>query len=98
MNLPERVLRRSRTKWVAHLLVGVALVAGGVWILPRSPGTAWPAILLGGAVVAFSIATLMPGSSYLRLTPDGFEERVLLRRHKQYWANISCFRRSGRSV
>jgi hypothetical protein len=49
-------------------------------------------------VVFFSLCTvtfgvlLLPGSAYLRLTPEGFETRSLFRTHHARWADITAFR------
>jgi hypothetical protein len=95
---PDCVLRRSRKKWLANLLLSLVLLALGLATRHDAPVSAWSAIILCGLSVAVSGAALLPGNGTLRLTPNGFEQRVLFQTHTESWNHIDHFRRSGSSV
>jgi hypothetical protein len=73
------------------LLGSAAYVAIGLLILPKQPSVAWAIIVLFGVIVLMSFVVLLPGSTYLRLTPQGFEQRLLFRTRKQSWQPIERF-------
>lgn len=78
-------------KWLAVLLVSASAVVFGVLILPEEPFVAWAAILLFGLGVVVSVVALLPGSGYLRLTPEGYEQRVFFRTSKRSWQQFERF-------
>jgi hypothetical protein len=86
----ERILSASRTKWLAILLICAAYVAMGLLILPKQPSVAW-AIAFFGLCGLSAFVTLLPGSTYLRLTREGYEQRALFRTWKQSWQQIERF-------
>lgn len=85
------VLHPSRTKSVALLGGSLLFVLCGIWLREEGPVAAWLTIVLFGlAAVVFSV-NLLPGSSYLKLTSEGFEQRVLFRTHEEAWKDIQHF-------
>lgn len=86
-----RVLYPSRSKSVAFLVVSVLFVVGGIWLREDGPVAAWLTIVFFGLCAAVFSANLLPGSSYLKLTSEGFEQRVLFRTHSEAWKNIQRF-------
>ena len=87
----ERILRTSRTKWLAILLGSAAFVAFGLFILPTQPFAAWASIVFCGLCGVGAFVVLLPGSTYLRLTPEGYEMRAAFRTWKQPWQHIERF-------
>lgn len=98
MNLPERVLRQSRMKWVAVLLACTFPLTSGLTMRHESPVTGWSMIVLFGLGVIVSGVALLPSSGYLRLTPDGFGQRVLFRTSLESWRHIDHFESAAGSV
>lgn len=91
MDSSPRVLYPSRSKSVAFLVVSVLFVLGGIWLRDDGPVVAWLTIAFFGLGAAVFSANLLPGSSYLKLTSEGFEQRVLFRTHNEDWINIQHF-------
>jgi hypothetical protein len=87
----ERILSASRTKWLAILLASAAFVAIGLLIRPKQPSAAWASSVFFGLCGLSAFVTLLPGSTCLRLTPAGYEQRVLFRTRKQSWQQIERF-------
>jgi hypothetical protein len=85
------VLYPSRTKSLTFLVVSVLFVVGGIWLREDGPVAAWLTIVFFGLGAAVFGANLLPGSSYLKLTSEGFEQRVLFRTHSEAWKNIQRF-------
>lgn len=98
MTLPERVLRQSRRKWLAILLCCAVAVAGGVETRHEQLATSWAMIVFFGLGVIVSGVAVLPGSGYLRLTPDGFEQRTMFRTSLVSWRHIDHFESASGSV
>ena len=73
------------------LLGSAAFVAIGLLILPRQPFAAWVLIVFFGVGVFIAFVALLPGTTYLRLTPEGYEMRAAFRTLKQSWQHIERF-------
>ncbi len=88
----QMVFRQSKKKIIMYLLgfllfalVGPAMISTG--------DNGWGVYVggFGGLGVLFCLVQLMPNSSYLKLTPEGFAERVLFRTYFFKWTNIKGF-------
>ena len=89
----ERILRASRTKWLANLLffaAGEDILLILAIIVPKHP-ISWALIVIFGVGVFMSFVELLPGTTYLRLTPEGYEQRAHFRTSKQSWQHIERF-------
>jgi hypothetical protein len=86
----ERILGASKTKWLAMLLGSATFVAIGLLIVPRRPFL-WVLIVFFGASVFMSFVALLPGTTYLRLTSEGYEQRAFFRTSKRSWRHIERF-------
>jgi len=92
----EQVLRPSKRTWILVLLISAAFVAIGVLIL-RGPlsssdrSWAWASSAFFGLGIVISIAQLVPGSSFLRLTPTGITIRTMWRSTFYRWSDIERF-------
>ena len=88
------VLHPSRLK-LAGLLVGCAVFfAIGIGALRNhSPVVGWMCTLLFGVAFVVFVVQLLPGASYLRITPEGFEFCAIFRRSPLIrWGDVSEFR------
>jgi hypothetical protein len=94
----ERVLYLypSRIKWVLTFLASMAFVAAGVFIF-RHSRSARDEILAAltmcffGLGMILSVLQLVPGSSYLRLDPEGILIRACWRQRKFRWGDLGDF-------
>jgi hypothetical protein len=85
------ILRPSRKKWLAVLLGSAAFVAFALLIPAERPFIAWAGIVFFGLTGLVSLLVLLPGRTYLLLTPEGFEQRMVVRTVKQSWQQIERF-------
>jgi hypothetical protein len=68
-----------------------AFVAAGIWIGMSGESVGyWGAVFFGLGVVV-GVVQMIPGSSYLKLTRDGFEFSAMFRRHFVLWSDVSEF-------
>jgi hypothetical protein len=94
MQLSERLplrLQAKRGRKSLLLVVAVAFVAGGVYVLPVSPVKGYSAIVffgLGGLVIAVNF---LPGSSYLLLEQGGFTICNVFRKTFYSWSDVAEF-------
>jgi hypothetical protein len=66
-------------------------LAAGISLLPLSPLLAWLSIVFFGlGVVVFAIG-LHPGSTYLKLSAEGFLFASLFRKHFVPWSSVDSF-------
>ena len=88
MELPV-TLRSSRRKSVLGLVVCVLFVAAGV-SMDHSLSIYLSSAFFGLGAIVFAIQ-LLPNSSYLRLTREGFTMCSLFRCHTIQWRHVSRF-------
>jgi hypothetical protein len=88
------VLRPARKWGFLRLALGLLFTAGGLGMIRDEQGAAgWFCALFFGLCSLVFAVQLWPGGSYLRLSPDGFEVRLLLRRWPLVrWERVSEFR------
>ncbi len=78
-------LRTSRWKMILLLITSLLFVAGGIWIASEQPLVGYSgAVFFGLGVIVFTIQ-LLPNSSYLHLTPEGFTFCRLYRSRTVPW-------------
>jgi hypothetical protein len=90
------VLRPSNRKCALLFLTCAAFVIVGVVVVSRSHSTfdgfmGWSCIAFFGLGVATSLALLLPGSSFLRLSPEGMTVRSMWRTSFHRWSDIERF-------
>jgi hypothetical protein len=92
----DEVLRPRKVKWALVLLVSVAFVGIGLMML-RHPSVSGDRIWSVAGVVFFgvcgiaSLLQFLPGSSFLRLTPEGLAIRAMWRTTFYRWSDIERF-------
>lgn len=90
VSLPLK-LRPSRLKMVALLVCSILFVIGGLWMSQEKPVDGYLcAGFFGLGVIVFSVQ-LLPNSSYLLLTPEGFTLCGMFRKHFFRWSDIHDF-------
>jgi hypothetical protein len=95
-NTHEEILRARKGKWVLVLMVCVAFVVAG-WMVRLRSGeldAAWwsyGGIAFFGLGALVSILQLVPGSSFLRITPEGITVRTVWRARFFRWSDIERF-------
>jgi hypothetical protein len=89
-NLP--VTYRTRPVKMALLALGSGVfVSIGLWLLPREPFLALACIIFFGLCASVGLVDLLPNSSYLTLTEQGFLFTSLFRKHFVAWSNVQSF-------
>jgi hypothetical protein len=86
------VLRPSRLRVWLLITVGLAFSVGGVLMIRAGESKGWFALVFFGLCTVVFVIQLFPNSSYLRLTPQGFETRSLYRSSTQAWSDVAAFR------
>lgn len=83
-----------RTRPVKMLLLTFGsgiFVSMGIWLLPRQPYVALADIIFFSLGVLVGLVGLLPNSSYLTLTEQGFLFASLFRKHFVSWSNVQSF-------
>jgi hypothetical protein len=95
-NEREEILRPGKIKWTLMLLLSAAFVGAGFFLLPRSDP--WSDRFMIEACIGFfslcgivALIQFAPGSSFLRLTPDGVTVRTVWRTWFYRWSDIERF-------
>lgn len=87
-----KILRPNPIKTIAFLIVGALFVVIGFYLMEENPFMAWIAIIFfGSGVIVFAIQ-LMPDSSILKLSNDGFEVKNLFKSDFTKWSDVNQFR------
>jgi len=83
----------SKTKTAALLTISIALTIAGVGAIGRGQGfVGWLVALFFGICSTAFVIHLLPGASYLELSPEGFVVSSLLRRWPLIrWESVSEF-------
>ena len=91
-------LRPRKLKIIGFLLISIAFVYGGFSFMDDKTLLKWSCIVFFSLGAIVFIIQLMPNSSYLKLTGDGFEMRNLYRSHYTKWDEIKSFRAGSISI
>jgi hypothetical protein len=84
------VLKPSRKKWTAVLLVSATFAGIGILMIRDGDGWGWVAAVLFGLGVLVSVLNLA-GTQSLILTPSGFVLKSLLGKRTYRWSDIEQF-------
>lgn len=85
-----------KTKWYAIFVVSTVFTAGGCWVaaFAGAPGDrlmGYASCALFGLIATISLLLLVPGSSFLQITPEGIAIRTLWRTQRYGWSDFECF-------
>lgn len=86
------LLRPRRAKWLLLLVASLAFTVVGGLMIRDGEAKGWFVAAVFGLSTLVAGGLLLPGSAYLRLTPDGFEMRSLFRSSRTRWADVAGFR------
>jgi len=93
--LPESMtLYPSKIKWILVLLVSkIFMILGISQTGDHNTETLLGllACVIGGFGILICILTLWPGSSWLKLGPDGIRNRIMFRKFHYRWSDINRF-------
>jgi len=87
----ELLLKPSKTKQLRLLISSLVFVAVGVWMIGCHKAGGWFVLFFFALCVLIFVIKLLPGSTFLRLTIDGFEVRVLFRSTFYRWGDVQDF-------
>src|SRR5437588_1319158 len=90
MELPV-TLRSSRKKMLLMLIGSLIFVAAGFWMLADHPVSGYASIIFFGLCAVVFCINLLPNSSYLRLTREGFTMCSTFRCRSIEWRHVSNF-------
>ncbi|MCB9205565.1 MAG: hypothetical protein H6603_11355 [Flavobacteriales bacterium] len=91
MTNKELILTPSKAKMVLLLLVCLLFVVGGAMMLDEEPVAGWTGIIFFGLGIVVSVVNMIPNSSYLKLTEDGFEMKSLFKTNFTGWEDVWMF-------
>ena len=72
-------------------VASLVFVAVGIWTLPQQPITSWIGIVFFGIGAVFAALNLLPNSSYLQVTREGFTICSSFRRRFIEWQQVGTF-------
>jgi uncharacterized membrane protein len=92
----EETLHPRKRKWALVFLGSAAFVAGGFFMVNQSNSSserfwAYLCIVFFGLCVLVGLIQFIPGSSFLRLGPDGFTVRAMWRSTFYRWSDVEQF-------
>lgn len=90
MDLPV-VLRNSRRKMLLTLVASLAFVGAGFLMLADHPVSGYASIIFFGLCALVFCINLLPNSSYLRLTSEGFTVCSTFRSRSIEWRDVGPF-------
>jgi hypothetical protein len=91
MDSGDVVLTPKRSSLIWPSVGSLILLLLAIWFRGDNPPMAWLGIFVFGlALVVFSVS-LLPGSAFLRITTDGFQDRSLFRDRFYKWEDIAAF-------
>lgn len=92
MKKDQKILRPNPLKTIGLLIVSMLFVASGPILIEKNPIMAWMTISLFGLGVIVFVIQLIPTSSRLKLTKDGFEVKSLFKSNFTKWSDVDRFR------
>ena len=92
------ILRPKKLKIIGLLLISLLFVIGAFTFIDKEPLLGWSSIIFFGLGVIVFVIVLIPNSTYLKLTYDGFEMRSLYKSHLTKWGDVKSFRAGSITV
>jgi hypothetical protein len=86
------ILKPKKIKTLGFLLISCLFVILAFSCLEEKSFIRWISIIFFGLGGIIFITQLLPGSTYLKLTQEGFEVKNLFRSNFTKWAEINAFR------
>ncbi len=92
MKAEKKIYRPKNPKTILLGLVSGALMVGGTFIIPEEPIKGWLITSFFGLCLLVFIVQLIPGSTELKLTEEGFEMTSLFRKSVTKWTDVKSFK------
>ncbi|MDB6140330.1 MAG: hypothetical protein JWO94_3402 [Verrucomicrobiaceae bacterium] len=93
--MPSLTLRPSKAQTLRILPIGAVCAGGAFLILPSLKGIIlwgmWSCLAVFGLGLFISVLRVIPGSTYVRLSREGFVLCTLWRKFHYRWADVSGF-------
>lgn len=87
----QKLLKPNKLKWVGIFLLCLALIGGGVFMIRDGQRAGWFVFLFFAAGALTGLVQLLPNSSFLLLTYEGFTVRSLFRTYSTRWSEVKGF-------
>jgi hypothetical protein len=88
----EATIPASGRKWGAAIGLSFAVAAIGVWWIGRGAPGGGVVLGVGGFGLFVSVLAVLPGATFLRLAPEGFEQsRFFVRKPLVPWRDVASF-------
>ena len=91
-DLEAKIFYPSRKKLLGLVFLSVVFTGCGLVAINGQPFWGWLGTGFFGLSTVVLLLGCLPGSSYLRISPDGLEMCALYRKHLVRWADIRGFR------
>ncbi|MDH5558775.1 MAG: hypothetical protein OEZ03_15605 [Alphaproteobacteria bacterium] len=89
---PYIMLRPSKLRYLYYVLVSLGFTVGGSFMIAEDIWFGWVVAGFFGLCAVVLAFTMLPGASWLRLTPEGFTICTLYRSHAFKWSEIGhCY-------
>lgn len=85
------ILRPRKSKMILLAFVSLLFVAVGVWTIEKDSWKIWSGIVFFSICFLVAFMQLLPGSSKLTLTRDGFAITSLFKSHFTKWEDVKSF-------
>jgi len=92
MDKDELILRPAIYGNVLSIVAGSIFVYAGIYMMATNPFLGWVTTIFFGFCLLVALLQLLPGSSQLKLTREGFEMTSLFRTHFTRWEDIQGFK------
>ena len=87
----ELIFKASIKKALGLLAISICFVAVGVWMSSDEPVIGWLIAGFFGLGIPASLLMMRPGSTHIRLHPEGFEVVAMSRRTSIKWSDVEAF-------
>lgn len=91
MRNETKILKPRKLKSIVLLLASCLFVISGFYIVEEDILMGWVGIIFFGLGVIVFIIKLLPGSTYLKLTQEGFEVQNLFKSEFTKWSDVKIF-------
>jgi hypothetical protein len=87
----NRMLRPNKWAQLVLLVLSFTVVTIGLATILNDNSLGWLLVVPGAIITLVSTCLLLPGCSFLELTPEGFTLCRLFRRHTYRWNDVTRF-------
>jgi hypothetical protein len=92
MKEETKILKPKRLKTIGLLLICILFVIAGIFLIEKNSFRAWLGIIFFSLCMVLFVIQLIPNSSHLKLTKNGFEIRSLFKSNYTKWSDVEVFK------